>query len=98
MSLPILIRPLAQDDIVCARDWYDQKRPGLGDDFVAAVEMVIDRIRSMPESYAVIRKNARAALTPTFSYLVFYRILTHCIEVLALVHGSRHSREWKNRL
>jgi hypothetical protein len=37
MSLPVVIRPEAEQDLLSARDWYDQQRFGLGDEFTAEV-------------------------------------------------------------
>ncbi len=41
MSLPIVMRPEAQSDLLAARRWYEGQREGLGDLFADAFEEVI---------------------------------------------------------
>jgi|GEM_PF-2741884 len=38
MSLPVVLRPEAQDDLLAARDWYERQRAGLGDILVSAFD------------------------------------------------------------
>jgi plasmid stabilization system protein ParE len=40
--------------------------------------------------------NVRAGLG--FPYIVYYRILTGRIEVIAVLHGSRDPQTWKDRI
>lgn len=97
MSLPIVLRPEAQDDLLEARDWYDQQRAGLGNAFAAAVEQTLARIESMPELYGVALKDVRRGPLRRFPYVVYYRVLADRIEVIAVLHGSRNPRIWQNR-
>ena len=39
MSLPLVLRPLAEVDLLAARDWYERQSAGLGIDFGKAVEL-----------------------------------------------------------
>ncbi len=41
---PILYRPEIQDDLNEACRWYEQRREGLGDEFLRAVEKTLDEI------------------------------------------------------
>lgn len=97
MSLPITLRPQAQDDLLEARDWYERKSVGLGDDFAAKVEELLSRIQLMPELYAATYRNVRQAKLRRFPYVLYYRVLTDGIEVLAVLHGGRDPRIWRSR-
>ncbi|WP_153559399.1 hypothetical protein [Roseimaritima sediminicola] len=46
-------RPEVEDDIVEAVVWYDDKRPGLGDEFLVEYLSAIQRIRDNPLLFAV---------------------------------------------
>ena len=96
MSLPAKFSRAAKRDIDLAFVWYEQQRPGLGDDFLAAVEECIQRIKRNPEMYAIVRKDLRVALVARFPYLIVYRLLPGRIRISAVVHGSRHPRNWKD--
>lgn len=42
------IRPAAERDLSETRDWYEAQRPGLGGEFLAAVDERLDHIRDFP--------------------------------------------------
>jgi plasmid stabilization system protein ParE len=44
MTLPIVFRRVARNEFDEAADWYEQRRPGRGAKFIAAVEAVLSRI------------------------------------------------------
>ena len=98
MSLPLILRPEAEQDIAEARDWYEQHRDGLGSEFLDEVEACFARIRQFPESYAAGYRGVRPAKTRRFPYVAYYRIRAEVIEVLAVMHGSRHERQWRSRI
>ena len=97
MSLPLVLRPAARNDLLEARDWYIHQRPGMGEDFADAVEQMLDRIETTPELYAAGYKSVRRGKLRKFPFVVYYRILTKQIEVLAVLHGSRDPRVWQGR-
>jgi plasmid stabilization system protein ParE len=43
---------------------------------------------------SVVWRNVRAARLRRFSYVVYYRIHADRVEVLAVMHGSRHGSSW----
>jgi toxin ParE1/3/4 len=97
MSVPLIVRPEAEQDMAEARDWYEAQRVGLGDEFLTAVDDVFARIRTFPELYAVEYRGVRRAGTRRFPYVVYYRIIADGLEVLAVLHGRRHPRTWRSR-
>ena len=46
------LHPDARAELRSAALWYDEQRPGLGDEFIAEVSATLDRIGDAPESYA----------------------------------------------
>lgn len=98
MSLPIVLRPDAEDDLLEARDWYERRQAGLGDAFAEAVEVFFARIEAMPELYAVEFKGVRRGKLRRFPYVVYYRLREEKIEVIAVLHGARKSPTGKRRL
>ena len=53
--------------------WYEQRRPGLGVDFVAQIQEVFDRISTTPELYVQICRDVRRRVVRCFPYSVFYK-------------------------
>jgi hypothetical protein len=37
VSVPVVLRPEAELDLLTARNWYDQQQDGLGDEFTAVI-------------------------------------------------------------
>lgn len=96
MTRPLIVRPEA--DIEEARHWYEERSPGLGAEFVRAVDACLASIERHPELYPKHHNRARRALLRRFPYAVFYVIQSESIDVAACFHTSRHPREWQSRL
>jgi toxin ParE1/3/4 len=100
MSLPLIIRPEAEQDIADARDFYDSQ-PSVRDlatEFIDDLHVFLARIQRNPEMYAVVERGARLGSLDRFPYVVCYRVGKAQIDVLAVYHGKRHPRLWKGRL
>jgi len=94
----LTIKPEAADDIREAFDYYEDKRPGLGSEFVGALDATLDTIQRLPLAYAQVRQNARRAPLNRFPYLVIYTVEDDEIFVHACIHGKRDPRQWQRRL
>lgn len=97
MSLDLIIRPEAQQDLKKGRDWYERQRPGLGNEFLSAVDAVFVRVGDFPELYPPEYRGVRRVGLRRFPYVVYYRIRGSAVEVLAVLHGGRNPRKWRSR-
>jgi plasmid stabilization system protein ParE len=97
MSLPLLIIPEAEADIAEARAWYEQQRPGLGEQLVLCVEDALDRIARLPELGTEVFPAVRRVLVRRFPYGIFYRVDPDQIAVIAVYHSKRDPRGWQAR-
>ena len=97
MSLPVVLRPEARAEFDEAFDWYEQRRSGLGVDFVVQVQEVFDRISTTPELYAQILRDVRRAVVRRFPYSVFYKIESQQVVVLAVFYSNRDPKMWQER-
>ena len=94
----IVVRPAAAADIDDAYQWYEAQRPGLGEEFLAALSVTRDRLLEDPEAYPVLQRATRRALIPKrFPYALFYRIYGDTIVVVACMHAKRDPRRWQRR-
>lgn len=66
MSLPVVLRLQAFDDLDAIHTSYENLRPGLGDDFAAEVGGVRARIGRNPHLYGVIGRGVRVAKVHRF--------------------------------
>lgn len=77
-----------------AHDWYEARSLGLGEEFMAAVELQIKRLEQAPLLYAEIIAGVRRALLPRFPYGVFYAVRNDLVHILAIIHNARSPRRW----
>ena len=74
MSLPVIFRRAVGRDLAGGYRWYEERRRGLGEQFLSAVETTFDQIEQFPELFAIRYSQVRMAPVPRFPYAVFYRI------------------------
>lgn len=67
MTNKLIIAAEVKQDLQEAYLWYDQKRTGLGDEFLASVDHCMNSICSSPEAYSLVHKRFRRALDKSFS-------------------------------
>jgi toxin ParE1/3/4 len=97
------LHPEARAELRSAALWYDERRPGLGDEFIAEVSAALDRIGEAPESYpAWTRTRAaapliRKATIQRFPYLIAFEKHAQHLLVLAVAHAKRRPLYWLTR-
>jgi toxin ParE1/3/4 len=77
-----------------AREWYELQSPGLGDEFLAAMELQLKRLEQAPLLYAEIIPSVRRALLPRFPYGLFYAVRGNLVHILAVLHDARNPGRW----
>ncbi len=77
-----------------AHDWYEAQSVGLGEEFLAAVDLQLKRLEQAPLLYAEIIPGVRRALLPRFPYGVFYAVRKDLVHILAVIHNARNPRRW----
>ena len=81
-----------------AQEWYELQSPGLGEEFIAAMELQLKRLAQAPLLYAEVIPSVRRALLPRFPYGLFYAVRGDLGHVLAVLHDARNPSRWpKNR-
>ena len=97
MSLAIIVRPEAELDISDAYIWYESKSPGLGAQFIDAIDEALLLASRSPEIFPKAHRSTRRALIRRFPYGIFYTIEAERIVVLAVMHTARHPARWQQR-
>jgi plasmid stabilization system protein ParE len=98
VNLPVFLRAEAEANIRQARSYLDAIRQGLGQYFAVRLSDLLKQLEASPEMYGVVLQDIRAARLKGFRYVVYYVLLPGKVEVLAVLHGARHSSEWQSRL
>ena len=98
MVVEPVIAPEAEQDIAAAYSWYEERRKGLGEDFLSCIDACIEAIRRTPEMYAVVHDNYRRGLARRFPYAIFYECTEGQVIVYGVFHTSRDPKKWRERL
>ncbi len=98
MSLPVAFRPEARAELIDAWTWYEEQRPGLGDELEACVEATIGAAARSPAGYQRVYAEVRRALVKRFPYGVYFIVEGEVLLVLAVAHTRRRPHYWADRI
>jgi plasmid stabilization system protein ParE len=87
--LTVVYRSDALADVVGAKNWYDAQQPGLGEEFVVALDRSLSLITRMPGSFPIVHRDVQRALLRRFPYALYFRQRDEAIEVIACLHTRR---------
>ena len=97
------LHPEARAELRSAALWYDERRTGLGDEFILETSAALDRIGDAPESHpawtgtrtagSLIRK----ATIQRFPYVIAFEKHDQHLLVLAVAHVKRRPLYWLTR-
>ena len=97
MTSVVRLREEADRDLTAAALWYELHRPGLGNDFLDEVSQALSSIAERPDSYPVVWRATRRALMNRFPFGIYFRVEPAEVVSVAVMHGSRHPRNWQKR-
>ena len=89
MSRELIIKTVAKAEAAEAHNWYEERRRGLGGQFLLAVEAVLAVIQRTPERFPAALGPARKARLRRFPYAIYYIWREELISVIAIFHAKR---------
>lgn len=98
MAVELIIAPEAEQDIDEAYAWYENRRVGLGEDFLSCVDASILAICRNPKMHSIVHESYRRALVRRFPYAVFYEFVNEIVTVYCVFHTARDPGKWRSRL
>jgi plasmid stabilization system protein ParE len=99
MAAELLLTPEAELDIAEAYAWYEERRIGLGEDFLGAVDSCLQAVVRQPATRPVVYEGYRRSLVRRFPYAVFYEVQEpSTVIVYAVFHTARDPEKWHLRL
>jgi plasmid stabilization system protein ParE len=97
VSLRLVLRPEALDEISQAAAWYEGRATGLSAEFLRALDATLASLRRNPRQYPVVHNNLRRALLRRFPYSLIYTASDDEVVVVACAHGRQDPRRWFKR-
>jgi toxin ParE1/3/4 len=97
VTLRLTLRPIASAEMQEAFVWYEERRRGLGQRFIEAVQETLSAIEANPQHYPRARGEIRRAAIRRFPYAILYLAEPDATVVLACFHSRRDPRGWQSR-
>lgn len=100
MKYEVQYNPEFYNDIVQAMDWYEAQQRGLGLVLQQNVKLQTQKLSSTALQFAIKYDDVRCLKVTKFPYLIHYRVdeQTKTVKVEAMIHTSRNTDIWKERL
>jgi len=90
MAYNIAIQEEAVVEIREAFDWYEEKRDGLGYEFLEELEVCYEKITFHPERYLFFNSFYRRIKLNRFPYLIIYEVTGDDIIINSIFHIKRN--------
>lgn len=97
MSLRVVFRRAATEELEEAAAWYDERQRGLGEELLSEVGEAIERAATHPTRHPVVFGDVRRTVLRRFPYAVYFRQQGEALVILAVFHGRRNPLNWKRR-
>ena len=94
----VVFTPQASKDVAEAYAWYEEREPGLGEEYVRSVEACLEMLTRHPHMFPPVIDSFRRALIRRFPYEIFYETSTEGLVVYSVFHCSQDPNKWRNRL
>jgi plasmid stabilization system protein ParE len=96
----VIVRSEAEADITAAAVWYQRQQAGLGDEFLAEVEIAITGAGKNPFLHPKLRRKPDVRRVPVrrFPYHIFFISRPDAVIIFRVLHSSRHEQEWKSNV
>jgi len=93
----IVSHPEADQELEAGALWYEDRQPGLGNDFLDEFEDTLRRIVAEPERWRKMRGDNRKLNFHRFPYAIAYSIRPDAIYIKAVMHLHRRPFYWQHR-
>jgi hypothetical protein len=90
VSLASAFRRQAFLEYVAARRWYENQRPGLGEDFELEVDRALLRACASPKQCREVLPGIRRVRVHRFPFGIYFRVRGDLLVVLAVFHARRN--------
>ena len=93
----VIYHPAAESELIESARFYEQRVPGLGREFVGAVDQAIAAIAEDPKRWRIVRADVRRHVMPRFPFAIYYRLLEDHLRILTIKHHKRHPNYGQDR-
>lgn len=96
MKYILEVKDEANIEIIESYLYYENKREGLGEEFIEHIDIFFDRITKDPEHFPQKRKPYREAFTRRFPFLIIYEITDDKVIVYSVFNTWQNPKKKPN--
>jgi ParE toxin of type II toxin-antitoxin system, parDE len=93
----VIRHPEVPQELEAAALWYEERQPGLGEDFLAEYQATLGRILREPNRWRKIRAENRKLNFHRFPYAIVYSVGADELYIKAVMHLHRRPFYWVHR-
>lgn len=98
MDKQLRFHPEAAEELESAVDWYAERNPRAGAEFISEVTKALDTIAESPTRWPKGVADTRRFLLHKFPFAIIYLEEASVIHVIAVAHGRRKPGYWTHRV
>ena len=95
---PVVIHLAAENELIEAVAFYEERATGLGLDFEHEARRAVKTIQETPERWPLKAHGARRYLMHRFPFALYYLDMPEILWIVAVAHTSRKPGYWVRRL
>lgn len=96
MRYELIVEPRAERDGQQAYWSYEDKQPGLGDQFLLCVDAALERARRTPKLYPLVHRDLRRVLVRRFPFAGFFIVVSKKVHILSLLPCAVDPEMWQS--
>jgi len=98
MTYNLRFLPEVEEDVIVGYAWYEEKVPGLGEEFLRIFYACVGDISREPLIYPKVHKELRRRLLRRFPYAIYFTVKGSEVIVFGLFHCARDPRAIRSKL
>ncbi len=98
MTYTLRFLPQVEADVWNGRMWYEDKSPGLGEEFLRVFYACSEELARNPQVCATVHRDFRRRLLRRFPYAIYFRMERDYVVVFGLFHCARDPRRLRKEL
>ena len=93
----VVYHKLAANELIESAEFYEKRRPMLGEAFLLEIETAVRHVQLSPESGRAGKHQTRSYRVRRFPFRIVYHVQADRIWIVALAHLSRKPGYWRRR-
>jgi plasmid stabilization system protein ParE len=90
--------PAIEAELRAIQDYYEERSPGLGGEFIDEFERQVLQLAARPERWMLIQEDLRRCLMRRFPYIIYFRkVDSGRVRITVVKHQRRHPNYGRER-